>query len=234
MFTPKFIKNIIFNGNTIRAIGRSGSPTRIFATQGDLDSSCAIYSLMMMLILHQKLDWEDLIDRERGKDNSFVYSIQREFLYGLRGSCKGGHMINDLSDKLNQCTGMNISEAFTIFPNKTNSVSRRELHQIIRAQLDARKPVLLGFQREEGMGHALVAIGYRRERGNRLRLFCLDPLRKIPFMSVWNNVVDLDYYSNDDMAITDYNFYEEEKVCVTKIMIIYDDPLCPSEPYYPF
>ena len=40
--------------------------------------------------------------------------------------------------------------------------------------------------------------------------------------------------SNDDMAITDYNFYEEEKVCVTKIMIIYDDPLCPSEPYYPF
>jgi hypothetical protein len=234
MFTPKFIKNIIFNGETVRALGRSGNPTRVLAVQGNLDGSCAVYSLMMLLIFHQKLDWEDLIDRKRGKDNAFVYSIQRKFLYHHRGLCKGGHMISELSDKLNLCIGKKISETFTIFPNRTNSVSRRELHQIIKAQLDARKPVLLCFQRKEGTGHALVSIGYRREGWNRLRLFCLDPVRKIPFMSLWNNVIDLDYLSNDDMAITDFNYYEEEKVCITKIMIIHDDPLCSSEPVCPF
>ena len=50
MFTAKFIKNIIFDGERLRAIGRSGRPTRVFAEQGDLDGSCAVYSLLMMLI----------------------------------------------------------------------------------------------------------------------------------------------------------------------------------------
>ena len=224
MFTVKFIKNIIFDGEKLRAIGRSGSPTRVLAVQGDLDGSCTIYSLMMMLIFHQKLDWEDLTDRERAKDNEFIDRIQHEFLHSLNGLCIGGHMISDLSDKLNRCFGEKLSEVFTIFPQNYNSISRRELHQRIRAQLDARKPVLLAFQRKEGGGHALVAIGYRKDSWNRLRLFCLDPARRLPYMSVWNNVIDLDYLSNDDMAITDFNHYEEEKVCVTKMMIIRDSP----------
>lgn len=224
MFAAKFIKNIIFNGESLRALGRSGNPTRVFAVQGDLDGSCCVYSLMMMLIFHQKLDWEDLTDRERAKDNEFIDRIQREFLHSFNGLCKGGHMISDLSDKLNRCFGAKLSEAFTIFPQEINSVRRRELHQRIRAQLDARKPVLLAFQRKEGGGHALVAIGYRRDGWNRLRLFCLDPARRLPYMSVWNNVIDLDYLSNDDMAITDVNHYEEKNVCVTKVMIIHDNP----------
>lgn len=70
MFTVKFIKNLVYNGETIRAIGRSGSPTRVLAVQGDLDGSCSVYSLMMMLILHQKLDWEDLSDKERAKESA--------------------------------------------------------------------------------------------------------------------------------------------------------------------
>ena len=70
MFTAKFIKNIIFDGVKLRAIGRSGSPTRVLAVQGDLDGSCSVYCLMMMLIFHQKLDWEDLSDKERAKENA--------------------------------------------------------------------------------------------------------------------------------------------------------------------
>lgn len=82
----------------------------------------------------------------------------------------------------------------------------------LRFHLDSRKPVLVGFQRKNGIGHSVVAIGYRRESWNRLRLFCLDPGRKIPYMSIWNNVIDLDYLSNDDDTITDFNYYEEDKV----------------------
>ena len=83
MFTAKFIKNIIFDGERLRAIGRSGRPTRVFAEQGDLDGSCAVYSLLMMLIFHKKLDWEDLTDRGCAKDNDFVDRIQRLFLYSF-------------------------------------------------------------------------------------------------------------------------------------------------------
>ena len=224
MFTAKFIKNIIFDGERLRAIGRSGCPTRVFAEQGDLDGSCAVYSLLMMLIFHKKLDWEDLTDRECAKDNDFVDRIQRLFLYSFKSLCRGGHIFDDLSSKLNVCFGEKLSEAFTTTPEGFNSVSRRELHEKIRAQLDARRPVLLGFKRKLEKGHALVAIAYRRKSKSRFRLFCLDPGRMLPFMQVWNNVIDLDYLSPDDETATDINHYGADKVCVNQILIIHDNP----------
>lgn len=223
MFSPKFIKNIIFDGENLQAIGRSGNPTKVFARQGDLDGFCSIYSLMMMLIFHQKLDWEDLIDRERAKENAFVDCIQRQFLYGLNGLCWGGYVMDELSNKLNVCFGKKLSEVFTTVPGEHNSVSRRKLHLKIKAQLDARKPVMLAFWGTTERGHCVVAIGYKKE-GNMLHLFCLDPGRPLSFAQVWNNVIDLDYLSPDDDAITDINHYAEKEVGVARILIMNDNP----------
>ena len=223
MFTPKFIKNLFFDKGRLRALGRSFDPTRVFAKQGDLDGSCAIYSLMMMLIFHQKLDWEDLVDGERAKENEFVDRIQRQFLYDFKGLCFGGHIMDELSGNLNLCFGEKLTEVFTTMPRKYNSVSRRELHLKIRAQLDARKPVMLGFWGAKGNGHAVVAIGYQKLR-NQLLLFCLDPGRPLPFVQIWNNVIGLDYLSCNDDALTDINHYAEEEVCVANIMIMNDNP----------
>ena len=230
MFTGKFISNIIFDGEHVRAIGRSGCPTRVFAMQGDLDGSCSVYSLMMMLIFHQKMDWDDLTNSVEVKENQLVFRIQQQFLQRLKGLCIGGHVMDEISNKLNLCLGENLSETFTTIPDKSNYLSRRELHLKIRAQLDARKPVMLGFTREKERGHAVVAVGYRREDWNRLRLFCLDPGHRLPFMQVWNNVIDLDYLSNDNEAFTDINHYEDNKVCVGDVLIIHDKPIeldCP-------
>lgn len=233
MFTGKFIKNFVFDGKGLRAHGRSGNLTRVFAEQGDLDGSCSVYSLMMMLIFHQKLEWADLKDGERAKDCEFVDHIQRLFLRGLNGCCANGHTLEYLSFRLNQCFGENLSEVFTITSGRYNSVSRRELHLKIRAQLDARKPVLLGFHRKSGTGHAVVVVGYRREDWNRLRLFCLDPGRMLPFMQVWNNVIDLNYLAPDtpaDEQFMDINHYEDNKVYVDTILIIHNsssESACP-------
>ena len=224
MFTAKFINNIIFNGETVQAIGSHGNLTRVFAQQGDLDGSCVIYSLMMMLIFHKMLDWDDLIDNADAKGNPFVYRIQGQFLYNLKGICRGGHILNEVSDKLNRCYGKKISEVFTTRTGLSNSISRRELHLRIRAQLDARKPVLIAFSRTSEIGHAVVAVGYRREAWNKLRLFCLDPARWLLFMQVWNNIIDLDYLSNDNDAITDIDHYSGKEVYVNEILIIHDSP----------
>lgn len=223
MFTPKFIKNLLFDEGRLRAVGRSGSPTRVLAVQGDLDGSCAIYSLMMMLIFHQKLDWEDLVDGERAKENEFVDRIQRQFLYDFKGLCLGGHILDDLSDKLNLCFGGKLSEVFMITPGMSYSVSRRRLHLKIRAQLDARKPVLLAFRRQSGKGHAVVVVGYQKVQ-SQLLLFCLDPGRGLPYMSVWNNIITLDYLSNDDWALTDFNYFLGNDIAVTDMLIINDNP----------
>ena len=86
--------------------------------------------------------------------------------------------------------------------------------------LTERKPILLGYSKPSGLGHALVAVAYRREAKNRLRLFCLDPSHGVPFMQLWNNVIDLDYLTSDDDNFTDTNYWTEKKVCVNDFLVI--------------
>ena len=232
MFTAKFIKNIFLEKEALRAIGRSGKKTRVFAKQGDLDGSCTIYSLMMMLIFHQKLDWEDLVDGERAKDCEYVGRIQHEFLHGLNGLCTSGYKLREISDRANQCFGSKMCEAYTTEPGTPNTVSRSILQEMIRMYLDDRQPVMIGYSKPSGPGHALVAVAYRREAWNRLRLFCLDPSHGVPFMHPWNTVIDLDYRSSDDDDFTDTNYWTEKKVCVNNFLVIIDD--LPVESECPF
>ena len=224
MFTAKFIRNIFLEAEGIRAIGRSGKLTRVFAKQGDLDGSCTIYSLMMMLIFHQFLDWEDLIDGERAKDCEFVGRIQHEFLHDLNGLCSDGYKLREISDRVNKCFGRKMCEAYTTEPDTQNTVSRGILQEMIKMYLDERKPILLGYSKPSGPGHALVAVAYRKEAKNRLRLFCLDPSHGVPFMQLWNNVIDLDYLTSDDDDFTDTNYYAEKKICVNSLLVINDFP----------
>ena len=232
MFTAKFIKNIFLEAESIKAIGRSGKKTRVFAKQGDLDGSCTVYSLMMMLIFHQKLDWEDLIDGERAKDFEFVSRIQHEFLHGLNGLCTSGYKLREISDRVNKCFGSKICETYTTEPDTPNTVSRSILQEMIRMYLDDRQPVMIGYSKPSGPGHALVAVAYRREAWNRLRLFCLDPSHGVPFMHPWNTVIDLDFRSTDDDDFTDTNYWTEKKVCVNDFLVIIDD--LPVESECPF
>ena len=231
MFTAKFIKNIFLEAESIKAIGRSGKKTRVFAKQGDLDGSCTIYSLMMMLIFHHKLDWEDLIDGERAKDFEFVSRIQHEFLHGLNGLCTSGYKLREISDRVNKCFGSKICETYTTEPDTPNTVSRSILQEMIRMYLDDRQPVMIGYSKPSGPGHALVAVAYRREAWNRLRLFCLDPSHGVPFMHPWNTVIDLDFRSTDDDDFTDTNYWTEKKVCVNDCLVIVDLPAETSCPF---
>ena len=232
MFTAKFIKNIFLDAEAIKAIGRSGKLTKVFAQQGTLDGSCTIYSLMMMLVFHKKLDWEDLIDGERAKDCEFVDRIQHEFLHSFNGLCSDGYKLHEISDRLNRCFGGKMCESYTTEPGTPNTVNRRILQEMIRKYLDKRQPVMVGYSKPSGTGHALVVVAYRREARNRLRLFCLDPSHGVPFMHPWNTVIDLDYLTSDYDDFTDTNYWTEKKVCVNDFLVIIDG--LPAECECPF
>ena len=233
MITPKIIKNLYLNGGNLQAIGRKGTLTDVYARQGTLDGACCVYSLMMLLILHKKLDWNDLRDEELYPNDSFAESIRKTFLDFLIGCWLGGHEFEWLSELLNRnCFNANHSKVYCIERNKDTTVSRHELHKIIKAQLDKREPLMLAYSKKKGCGHAVVVIGYSKEKGNKLRLNCLDSSGPLGYLQVWNNIIDLDYFSLDDESRTDYNYRTEENVLVNKILIIKDDK--PKEPEYPF
>ena len=188
---------------------------------------------MMLLILHKKLDWNDLIDGELSPNDSFAESIRDSFLEFLIGRWQGGHEFEWLSELLNRnCFNANHSKVYCIERNKDTTVSRHELHKIIKVQLDKREPLILGYSKKKGCGHAVVVIGYNKEKGNKLRLYCLDPSAPLGYLQIWNNIIDLDYFSLDDESFTDYNYRSENNVLVNQILIIKDDK--PKEPEYPF
>lgn len=224
MFRPKFIKNISYNGERIRAIGRSGKENPVFVEQGDLDSSCGIYCLMMMLMLHKRLDREDLADKKRAADDDFVFSIQHTFLQKMNGLCKGGHYMKDISNKLNICFNAKLSEVYEITRSKRNTVLRPGLHKMIKNHLDNGRPVMIGFRRADGHGHSVVVIGYNKPGKKKMRLFCLDPGCQLGYMQIWNNVIDLDYNQSFDDVYTDYNYYGGIKIIVDQILFINDPP----------
>ena len=52
MQTINVINNIVLKDGWLHAYGREGNVTRVFLRQGNLEGRCAVYSLMMLLMLH--------------------------------------------------------------------------------------------------------------------------------------------------------------------------------------
>ena len=59
----RFIKDFSWKGQ-LMAKGRENGRTPLFVRQGDLDGACAVYSLMMMLMIHRKINRRELEDRK--------------------------------------------------------------------------------------------------------------------------------------------------------------------------
>lgn len=213
MLTIKFIKNILFEGDKLCAIGRTGYPTKVFLRQGNLDGACAVYSLMMMLIFHERINREDLYDDIYHKNPQYLRRLKKKFLYGIRGNYVGGYSFKELCAELMMSFECNI-------PVKVYNENDKKFHMRIKKQLDARMPVQIGYSKpNEKYGHSVVAIGYTIS-GDILRLFCLDPAHNLPFFSVWNNVIDI--HMNESGERFDYNHFTESKIYVDQILLIKD------------
>lgn len=225
----KFINNLSFSpkGELISA-GRNGRGLEIFMRQGDLDNACAVYSLMMLLIINKKINRKDLTERGQHKGYTSVRRLQDEFLVSLPGSYKDGYFFNDLRDKLGvSFKKVATAESFTTLSDKKrdDKVSKEELHEKIRETIDRGFPVEIGFTRKGGTsGHAVVAIGYQESnnKNETLSLFCLDPGYELNKQSFWNTIIDINLSENNKAIYQDYNYSDvnNEKCNVDEILII--------------
>ena len=214
----KFIENLSFsNDNELIACGSNGRGAEIFMKQGDLDAACAIYSLMMMLIINHRINRKQLINRDTKPGYNSVKRLQDQFLGGVRGLYKGGYYFNDLRDELKSsfkkeataCTFSTISDSR---PKRDDLVSKSELHNTIRETLDSGYPVQIGYSYKRGnSGHSVVAIGYQEyKEGEALRLFCLDPSHELAPLAYWNNIIDITLDNNTRSKYQDWSHAEEK------------------------
>jgi hypothetical protein len=221
MFKIKFINNLVFKDDKLCAEGRMGHPTAVFLRQGQLDGACGVYCLLMLLILHKRINREDLTTEICRDDPPYVMRLKKELLNPLQGIISDGTTIGYLRDMLLKVFENHIPVNIMGSYNKEKVTDAKNLHSKIKNHLDAGFPVLICYSKPNASGHAVVSIGYTI-CGDSLRLYCLDPSFPIPWSSFWNNIIDVNMnYENEDWS--DYNHRVESKVHVYGILVIEDN-----------
>ena len=214
------INNFYIMRRSLRSIGRTGNRSYVFFEQGELVGACAAYSLMMMLVIHQKICYEDLVNKNNNSIPAYIKQLKKQFLY-CRKEC--GFSFMDLHNKLLNIFGSQISVTkYTTNPAKDYYISEEKLYLKIKAHLDAGNPVQIGFSIPKAKsGHSVVAIGYS-ECSKCLRLYCLDPSWGLCSASYWNNIIDINT-DNDDVERIDYEHMSDRNIKVTEILLIDED-----------
>jgi hypothetical protein len=224
MQTIHLIDNIFIENGVLQTYGREGKETMVFLKRGDLVGKCAVYSLMMMLILHKRINREDLLSKVNYEAPPYLKELKKQFL--LR--TKIGYSMRSLRDKLLLSFNNHIRvDVFSIINFIEDDL--RKLHFMIKEQLDAEWPVQIGFSFPQGKEvHSVVAVGYTMY-GRILRLFCLDPAFDLGCASMWNNIIDInmDY---DNLLKLDFNHNVDVAVHVNSILLINEKQDLPFKP----
>ena len=192
-----------------------GTKQVIHLQQGTMDGACAVYSMMMCLIIIRSIHRNDVVslDDDRIKGNTSKGRLIRAFLH-YYGFVRKGYSLSTLKDELLHAYKKMVSvEYYTLELENDNNV-------FIDSVLDALKnnnQVELGFQRTGKTGHAVVAIGYEENPTNIL-LYVLDPGYPMPFGQYWNNVFQID--RNSSRKYNSYNFVENSCVQIDEALII--------------
>lgn len=214
----QIVSNLSITEAQLQCSEANGKKVNAFFRQGDLDNACAIYSLMMLLLISSKVKRSELEGTSKGKGFTGVRRLQHEFLYERKDVFKEGYYFDKLSADLKRAfSKYTETESYCIDENTANE----DLHSKILKELEEDRPVEIGFSRKgrNGGGHAVLAVGYQM-LPNKIRLFCLDPAYEMPKCSYWNNIIDLSTDYRSKATYLDYNHVEDQLVNVDQILTV--------------
>ena len=152
--------------------------------QGELDGACAVYSMMMCLVI-EKIIKRNIITNvpESLRRNTSDGRLINHFLE-KQGMVVDGYELKILKDELQ-----------STFRKKVNpyyySADEYDLQAVIKEAINSNQPVEINFSRKRQYGHAVVIIGYKEER-DKTSFYCLDPGYPMEECQIWNNVLEVD------------------------------------------
>lgn len=178
---------------------------KVHLRQGMLDGACAVYSMMMCLVIEKIINRKTIIDPPKElKRSTSEGRLIRSFLE-KQGMVVNGYEIKKLHEDLQSA-----------FKSKVNSIyidseGSNVIEEIVSC-LDENHPVEIGFNYIRGKsGHAVVVIGYQ-EDNNKTTFYCIDPAYPMDECQIWNNVLEIDKSST--ATYNCYNVREEVKVSI--------------------
>ena len=176
--------------------------------QGELDGACAVYSMMMCLVI-EKIIKRNIITnvRESPRRNTSDGRLISHFLE-KQGMVIKGYELKILKDELQSAFRKKVTPYYY-------SADEHDLPAVIKEAIDSNKPVEIGFSRKRQNGHAVVIIGYKEEKDKTI-FYCLDPGYPIEECQIWNNVLEVDL--NATAKYNCRNFREDTIVTIDEVM----------------
>lgn len=161
---------------------------KVHLRQGELDGACAIYSLMMYLIIIRVFTYQQVKDGHLDKRKS-KGRIFREFFENQDGLIRDGlNFAKDIQD------GLRFAAKSLV--NCVHIDSREETLKTLVECVNNNSPLMVGVDYNKHSGHALLAIGYEMIHEKVTKIYCLDPGCSIDTTSYWNAIIRIDDYMN--------------------------------------
>ena len=207
-----------------------GTKQEIHLQQGALDGACAVYSMMMCLIIAKAIKRNEVTNLDFSPDGRSSKGILVRLFLENQGLIRKGYFFPplqadlDFSFKKQVNTWCRVSKSLASSPDfelKKAEISQCLSDDIIEA-LDNNVPVMIGFTRKGNQsGHAVVVIGYQMQNDN-IKLFCLDPGYPLFEGQIWNNIIQVDKNSSSKYNCINYN--ENYRVAIDEILVIERKP----------
>lgn len=146
---------------TSNGLVATGTKDLIHLHQGDMDGACAVYSLMMCLIINRSIKRLDVTDLDKKHDGrSSKGRLVDTFLNNAKGLVREGYELEVLNTELLHAFKKCVSTAWY----STENAKKQELYAIIKSSLDEHSPIELGFSWKRKGGHAITVIGYEEQK----------------------------------------------------------------------
>lgn len=187
----------------------SGSKQLAHLRQGELDGACAVYSMMMCLVIEKIIKRSIITNvpldlRRNTSDGRLVNHFLEK-----QGMVVNGYELKDLQEELQSAFKKKVD---TVYYNRDDT----DIIDKIISCLDDNHPIEICFSRKKNYGHAIVVIGYQKV-DNNVRLYCLDPGYPIDDCQLWNNVLDIDKSSTAKFNC--YNLREDRQVMIDEALL---------------
>ena len=182
----KIIKDLDITASGVSVFNRKWQPVHL--QQGEMDGACAVYSMMMNLLILKVLTRNQVVNlKTTFKGNTAKGRLFKEF-FVTEGLCRDGFYFSEIKEKLSHSFAKEVTSSPLQY---TASLSdQTSFVEELRTAIDSDTPLITALSFKGG-AHAVLAIGYKEQKDGVKKIFCLDPSYAISPTSFWNGVIIL-------------------------------------------
>ncbi len=182
----KIVRDIDLTALGVSVYNRKWQP--IHLQQGEMDGACAVYSMMMNLLVLKVLTRNQVVNLNTTfKGNTAKGRLFKEF-FVTEGLCRDGFYFSEIKEKLSHSFAKEVTSSVRQYVVSQSDQS--SYVEELKAAIDDNTPLVTAISFRSG-AHAILAIGYEEQNGVVNKIFCLDPGYAISPTSLWNGVIIL-------------------------------------------